>query len=129
MTDPAVGEPDSLLRGLQVCHLAALCGSWYTKYMMNHAKCDHESTRAARAACRKEKNFELADRVALRTYYWVKKARDEGYTNRIHQITVFEMAREMGIKDFDYKLAQRLVVSKVKSLRQLDMLGDDLIDL
>lgn len=99
----------------------------YTGYMMNHSKCDHPATKSARAECRRQKSFEVADRVAMRTFHWVAKARQEGYTNRIHRITLDEMAQEMGIREYDYELAERLVVSKVKSLKREDMLGDDML--
>lgn len=99
---------------------------WYTEYMMNHSKCDHPATKSARSQCRKEREFQVADQLALQTITWVEKARREGYSNKIHRITVDEIAQERGIHNYNPDLTVQLIVAKVKAVREIDILGKDM---
>lgn len=95
--------------------------------MINHSKCTHEATKAARAECRRQKNDELADFVASKAVIWVTDARREGYNNKLHTITLDEIAQSLGIHQYDFNLARDRAITKARSLGREEILADDLV--
>lgn len=91
----------------------------------SHAKCTHPNTKTARAACRREHLAEETEKVVNHTFVFVRRARGEGYSNTIKEVTFYEIAQEYGIETFDLALAKKIARERAQQTDEWDLLADD----
>lgn len=94
-----------------------------TRY--SHTDCNHANTKTARAACRRARLTDATDRVVNHTFVFVRKARAEGYSNTIKEITFFEIAQEYGIPEFDLTLAKKMARERAAQMNETDLLDPE----
>lgn len=100
----------------------------YLKAGTPHAACDHPMTKAGRAACRRAKVKATTETIVNHTFVFTRRARSEGCVNTIAEITLWEVAQEHGYeaKEWDPKLAVRLVKENARLMDETDLLADDM---
>lgn len=91
-----------------------------------HAQCVHPNTKAARALCRREHVVANTEMVVTHAFVFTRRARAEGFSNKIARITLDEVAQEHNITKWDYKLAERLVLDHAYLMGEWDLLADDM---
>lgn len=103
--------------------------SEYLRAGTAHAACTHPMTKAGRAWCRREKIKSNTDTIVNHTIVFVRRARSEGHANLISQMTPWEIAQEHGYdtKDWNYKLAERLIRERCKAMDETHLLAPDMI--
>ncbi len=99
----------------------------YLKAGTPHAACDHAMTKAGRAACRRAKVVQTTETIVTAAFVFVRQARAEGCVNLLHRITLDEVAseRQYSPRDWDPKLACRLVRDQAYLMGEWDILSDD----
>lgn len=99
----------------------------YLKAGTPHAACDHEMTKAGRAACRRQKVKDTTDSIVVAAFVFVRQARAEGMSNLLHRITLDEVASERRISEgaWNPKLAERMVRERATLMGEWDILSDD----
>jgi hypothetical protein len=99
------------------------------KTNQTHAACNHPATKAARAACRRAKVVDTTETIVNHTFVFVRRARAEGHVNLIHRITLDEVAQAHGYtpRDWDPKLACRLVRDKANLRGEWELLADEML--
>lgn len=95
--------------------------------MTSHTNCTHPHTKAARAACRREVTKYNTDIVVNYTFVFVRRARAEGMINLIHEVTLYEIAQEHGITDWDFKLACHMVRDRANLMGEWDLLAPEML--
>lgn len=58
---------------------------------------------------------------------WVVDARSEGYTNKLNSRTLDDIAKSLGVRDYDLTLAKDRAIAKARSLGRSDILSKSLI--
>lgn len=96
----------------------------------SHTHCQHEPTKAARAACRRERVRVTTDTIVNHTFVFVRRARAEGHVNMIHRITLDEIAQEHGYepRDWDSALACRMVRDRAHLMDEWELLDDEMMN-
>jgi hypothetical protein len=61
------------------------------------------------------------------TFVFVRRARQQGYDNLIHEVTLYEVAQEQGITDWDFKLACRMVRDRAHQMAEWDLLAPEML--
>jgi hypothetical protein len=99
-----------------------------TRKTADHSRCQHEATKAARSACRRERVKETTATIVNHTFVFVRRARAEGCVNMIHRITLDEVAQEHGYRlaDWNPALAVRLVHETARLMGEWEILADDM---
>lgn len=102
--------------------------SEYLRAGTAHASCSHPMTKAGRAACRRQKIKDTTETIVNHTFVFTRRARAEGCVNTIAEITLWEVAQEHGYeaKEWDPKLAVRLVKENARLMGETDLLADDM---
>lgn len=98
-----------------------------TTNQSKHSACNHPATKSARAACRRERTRYNTDMVVTHTFVFVRRARAEGCVNTIKEITLYEVAQEHGIEDWDFKLACRMVRDRAHLMSEWDLLDEEML--
>lgn len=92
-----------------------------------HDICNHPHTKAARAECRRGHTKQFTDALVTHTFVFVRQARKQGHNNLIHEITLYEVAQEYGITDWDFKLACRMVRDHALLMDEFDLLAPEML--
>lgn len=92
----------------------------------SHTECNHANTKTARAACRRARDAADTDRVVTEAFNFVRKARLEGYSNTIKEVTFYEVAQTHGIGIFNLDLAKRMARERAAVLNEVEILDPEI---
>lgn len=94
----------------------------------NHSDCNHDSTKAARAQCRRELVRATSKSIAIAAIVFVRRARAEGHSNLLRAITLDEVASERRISPSQWSrsIAEREVRESARLMDETHLLGDDM---
>lgn len=92
-----------------------------------HDHCNHPHTKAARSACRRETTKSNTDTVVNHAFVFTRQARALGHSNFIFEVTLYEIAQQHGITDWDFKLACRMVRDRALLMDEFDLLALEML--